>query len=1331
MSQIGQRTALHEFFRWESTQWVESVADLTTDEKVSFMPLENLKSYFTANDCRELNKILTEVFKTDFPPVDPDLVLRDHTAIFCILLRIGQGQYIEHFAQYEELSDRRLPFDPSRPPAELPAVDDDPTFLERFCEKQRMYCVPIFDGHMLHKNFGRQRFLPITSKEPREIEGQAQRYIITLYGPHNRLIPPAQAQQMNAANANTFVLKRYPGKEHEAVYREEVNGFRSVKQADSIIKFYGSYIHGDEYNILLEFAEKGTLEQYFALESPPSRGGDIVKFWEALFRLIKGLKAVHSVRKGHLNVNPQSVSVLSAGTESSNWQFKFSDFGLRNAESKEGQDGANAAPENENSPTYSAPEQYMRYDQNDQPRPGSPKPTWAADIWALGCIYSEAAIWIADGYKGLVDYRKQRAIEFERIMFKSGDCFHDGLRVLQSVLDAHRDIEDRLRRSDNITKDVLDSMVDEMLWEEDRPNAKALTRKAEMILSRARQKLAPNSPDDIIRPGSSQSRTYPPPRLQPPSQALPPIPRGLTPALSSISEQQFPTNVDKWRSQVSPVAPRSRFGSSIASESSSPVLPHQQLSSTESVSDLDREITGSIASWNFGDNNSVVAPSTPFTSPHVSVHYDFQGHPNEGRPRAAPSPGPQEYRRPLPNHNLSRNLSYMGSESSFSSTHPPRRDSARVMSSYTQGSATSIPTPRNQWFEGAATSDVPPAPNQWTEPTSDPNPNPNPNPEPRTMSPPQNQLNQGPVLDDAPPAQSQWNIGSAVSDLKPDSRSVLPSQRTGGSVVGDSRPEPRAMPPVQNHLREGSAVSDLNSESRVVQPTQNRLREASGVSDARLESRTRSPSQNHWAGVSAASDSRPDLMAMPPLQNQRAEGSIISDHRPESRRVPTAENAWSQGSVISNALPAQNQWTGGSVVSDIRPDSRSTLQSQHHRPGGSVVSDIRPESAVMPQTQWMGSSESTVTDGSKTASRAPSRGSSRHSTFSLPRSTHSDDNPPAPTKSQKRSLGFSLFPSKSRSGGVPPSPSVTSLEKHFFSRKESVSSSHSSRHPSTPSERASPIPDLPQSNDYLSVNTCLQWKIAHKTVKKSSKIPPLPGVSMLQGIKERDHVFIIDDSACMSPVWPDVKRVFEALSYVVKGMSPDGTELFFTIAYDTWQRRDTSDLCMYLDKKAIAGVTNITKRLNLQLQAYRMRMNKAKELKGAKSIVRPMSFYILTNGEWPEVPESKVAIKAMADFLIAENLLQGQVTIEFISFAQTATAVQKVNDLAKSDYGLQITDCTPWTGNVLKMLAGPLDRSLFENDGREIAGQRSISRQPSISHVYAPGGGNVALTELA
>lgn len=208
MKQPRQHAALDAFFEWESQSWVEVVGDIATDEKANFMPLETLKAYFAADDCQKMDKILCEVFATKYPPVDAEFLLREHVAVFAILLRIGQGTYIEHFARYEELSDRRLPFDETHPPVGFPTLDDDPTFLQRFCEKQRMYCVPIFDAHMLHKHFGTQRLLPIISKVPRGDEGMSDKYVIKVYGPHNKMIPRGQETVRYLILSGSIVLMK-------------------------------------------------------------------------------------------------------------------------------------------------------------------------------------------------------------------------------------------------------------------------------------------------------------------------------------------------------------------------------------------------------------------------------------------------------------------------------------------------------------------------------------------------------------------------------------------------------------------------------------------------------------------------------------------------------------------------------------------------------------------------------------------------------------------------------------------------------------------------------------------------------------------------------------------------------------------------------------------------------------------------------------------------------------------------------------------------------------------------------------------------------------------
>ncbi|RFU24317.1 hypothetical protein B7463_g12025, partial [Scytalidium lignicola] len=1045
----GTRPALVEYFQWEAQSWVQGISG---EEKTYFMPIEKAKAYFTANGSKELSKILIELFNSNLPPVDPDLILRTHTAIFCILLRIGQGKWIDYFARYEELSDRRLPFDATHPPIEFP--NEDPTLLQKFCEKQWMYCVPIFDDRMLHRHFGPQRLLPITYKEFYGVERMAEKYVIRLYGSNNKLLRRSSDTSRDKVDANTFTLKRYPSKESRAQYEEEVNGFRSVRNVDSIIKFYGSFSHGDECNILLEYADRGSLEEYFKNEQPPSRAIDIIKFWASLFQLIKGLKAIHSVREGHLDVNPDSVVVLSHGSEtSSDWEFKFASYGVYNTAGQL----TNKSPALS---SYAPPESLIQHNSNGYMGNFGKEP-WSADIWSIGCIYSEAAMWIADGYTGLQDYRAQRAVETETTFFKGGDCFHDGERVLQSVHDAHRDIEDRLRRADYITKDVLDSMVEEMLWEEDRPTAKALARKADMVSARARQRLSAVAGDDFPRPESRLRRMLPP-RPPQPNIPLPPIPTRLRPALNSIAEQQYTPNVEKWRAQV-PISPPTMVQRGPRSEVNS--LPSRQFSSSESImSDQDRDFGSSVASWQVNDNNSLASPITPFTSPRVSVNYDFQK--NEGRPRTLRSqPSYENYRRP--------------------------------------------------------------------------------------------------------PNKAFTTLGIA---------------------------------------------------------------------------------EHHYSDTTS--------VAAPPTEQS------TEDYRPEMfpRPLQLAESP---------------------------------------KIGAPDIDQVQPAPMEVTKVPSRASSVAGSRTGSKTGSKAESR---RSSVYSIPVNTLKEETKQEIENQPKKRGGFTLFPARTRLN-LGPQPELVRPNTSHTIKNIPASNDAVSIRPSLPSLSnsagiISPIADGESSAslEYLSMNTCMEWKKAHKKVKKHSKVPPLPGAHMLKGLNDRDHIFIIDDSASMEPQWADVKRVFETLSYVVKGMSPEGTELFFTISYDTYRRKDTSDLVLYMEAKTTGGETDINYRLNLQLQAYQARLYRARGQKGKKAIVRPMSFYILTNGEWGKGPNPKKTISEMVAVLKQMGCPKEQIAISFISFATDATGMSKLNDLDRTDFGMDIVDVTRWTGNVLKMLRGPMDKSVFADE---------------------------------
>ena len=98
---------------------------------------------------------------------------------------------------------------------------------------------------------------------------------------------------------HTYALKTYRGQDAEKYYEAEVRAFRKLvssgKPLPNLIGFYGSYVQDGTYNVILEYADQGNLEEYFKNTAPPSRGKDIIEFWRGLFGVIRALDKIHEL----------------------------------------------------------------------------------------------------------------------------------------------------------------------------------------------------------------------------------------------------------------------------------------------------------------------------------------------------------------------------------------------------------------------------------------------------------------------------------------------------------------------------------------------------------------------------------------------------------------------------------------------------------------------------------------------------------------------------------------------------------------------------------------------------------------------------------------------------------------------------------------------------------------------------------------------------------------------------------------------------------------------------------------------------------------------------
>ncbi|KAL8842972.1 MAG: hypothetical protein Q9176_002275 [Flavoplaca citrina] len=497
--------AIQDLFEWVPKHCINGTNGPSTSPNHPFMPLPDLQAYFRAH--QRTHKILCALFSEREPSAHHSLIQSleaRYFRVFTILILIGKGRFIEHFIQYHNLRDDLLPF--LAKPQHFPTDPNDATFWESFYEKQFAYC-PHFFRHNENYRLEDLLILPITTKEVIGRGGSATLYKIKLHPYYDKLLRHKQSHTLGDRPTNTYVLKTYDTKDASKYFDNEVDAFKKLATKDhkdqSLIRYFGSYKQGDTHNVLLEYADLGTLEDYFKKTTPPSLDEDIVMFWGRLFNVLKALSRIHENRRPngfcgpdiligwHQDVKPSNILVLS-GTSSNVYdvEFKLADLGLSHFKRTVKLGPGIADSDVGGTKDYGAPECYRSDDFLERSKL-SVQPL--IDIWSFGCVCSEAAVWVVLGLSGLIQYRNERQQEIAgKNTSQDGSCFHDGEKVLQAVESTHDRLSRKglVRSADHVTKPVLDQMVSAMLIEhEGRQNAIWLWKKSQKLLNEARSEI--------------------------------------------------------------------------------------------------------------------------------------------------------------------------------------------------------------------------------------------------------------------------------------------------------------------------------------------------------------------------------------------------------------------------------------------------------------------------------------------------------------------------------------------------------------------------------------------------------------------------------------------------------------------------------------------------------------------------------------------------------------------------------------------------------------------------------------------------------------------------
>lgn len=283
-------------------------------EPKSFVCINAVKAYLREDD--ELGAILDDLYPKGSNTGCCKEILSAYAAVLSILIKTNKGAHIKTFIRYNKLTDKSLPFELRAKPEKFPDDSDDAKFYDEFCKEQWMF-VPVQFTKNMGKNLESQ-LIPITQMEELASGGSGSVSRIEIHSCYNLLHgeephdspctsvnPCLLYQPFNILTPwqnkllNTFALKTYYESGSKSC-KWEVEAYEKLNITPYITKYYGSFEHNEKKYVIMEFADKGSLDVYFRNTAPPSKPEDIMAFWKSLFDIAKALQHVHTheIREG-------------------------------------------------------------------------------------------------------------------------------------------------------------------------------------------------------------------------------------------------------------------------------------------------------------------------------------------------------------------------------------------------------------------------------------------------------------------------------------------------------------------------------------------------------------------------------------------------------------------------------------------------------------------------------------------------------------------------------------------------------------------------------------------------------------------------------------------------------------------------------------------------------------------------------------------------------------------------------------------------------------------------------------------------------------------------
>ncbi|KAF2230730.1 hypothetical protein EV356DRAFT_323795 [Viridothelium virens] len=201
----------------------------------------------------------------------------------------------------------------------------------------------------------------------------------------------------------------------------------------------------------------------------------------------------------------------------------------------------------------------------------------------------------------------------------------------------------------------------------------------------------------------------------------------------------------------------------------------------------------------------------------------------------------------------------------------------------------------------------------------------------------------------------------------------------------------------------------------------------------------------------------------------------------------------------------------------------------------------------------------------------------------------------------------------------------------------------------------------------VTMQEALAWR---RQIKSDHNRPSLPYEESLKDqIEARDHVFLLDNSQSNGDNWDDLVDVVNCLTYMVKDADPDGVDVYLAHGQKREKkcRPDKAVKFARQNRPPKPGgnsstPSTIAPTLGTILHHYQenLRTPPKKSALGKierilrSSPLRPLSLYVLTDGQWQPKDNVQKPILSLIKTLSDLDSLTGQVGIQFIQFGHNS-----------------------------------------------------------------------------